>query len=594
MDMIKSIEINKIKGIENLKLELNLIPNKPSIFVAPNGFGKSSITAAFDSITSNKLIITRDDLYNAKEHADSYIKICDFIDRNDNELIADLSSNSISSKYNVRVINNKVTSEAKMLNINGFNIPKSNLIVKDIVLTNTIPEKVYFDYSVTKYRNEYKTNKYIIPNMDELFKSQNFIIRLEIVKKNLDNILRKKRINEYISELEKQFQAKTIKQIDFSKEFNNHELLNKILDDIDIISICDTFDKIINEKNSVEKVIFLIQLIKVYNDNKTIFPKIYKRAVYEKRKNVLENLIKPIDKKKRIVTISEQKGKLTVKFIRANMISNGETDLLCFLVMLEKIKYTEINKDLILIIDEVFDYLDDANIIVVQKYISSFIKNFVESGKNIYPIIMTHLDPNVFKNYYFSKMKIYYLNDLNISIDSEVKKLITDRKNITDDTNVDYIGKYYLHYNNENCNLTQIFSNIGLSDKYNTSEKFFTHSNDEMKKYLSGLPCDYLLVLCSLRINIEKYIYENLEYSYKQPFIEEKMTVNKIVFAEQVGVNIPENFQLLSVLYNDFMHLDKSADQQNKKVLFLASKLDNIFIKDIINSTMKEIGFINT
>lgn len=69
------------------------------------------------------------------------------------------------------------------------------------------------------------------------------------------------------------------------------------------------------------------------------------------------------------------------------------------------------------------------------------------------------------------------------------------------------------------------------------------------------------------------------------------MTVNKIVFAEQVGINIPENFQLLSVLYNDFMHLDKSADPQNKKILFLASKLDNIFIKDIIKSTMKEIGF---
>ena len=52
MDMIKSIEINKVKGIDNLKLELNLIPNKPSIFVAPNGFGKSSITIAFDSISA--------------------------------------------------------------------------------------------------------------------------------------------------------------------------------------------------------------------------------------------------------------------------------------------------------------------------------------------------------------------------------------------------------------------------------------------------------------------------------------------------------------------------------------------------------------
>lgn len=273
------------------------------------------------------------------------------------------------------------------------------------------------------------------------------------------------------------------------------------------------------------------------------------------------------------------------------MISNGETDLLCFLVMLEKIKYEEINKNLILVIDEVFDYLDDANIIVVQKYISSFIKSFTESDKNIFPIIMTHLDPNVFKNYYFSKMKVYYLNDINLTIDDEVRKIITDRKNITDSSNFDYIGKYYLHYNNETRDLSTIFSDKGLSNKYDSSEKFYRLSNDEMKKYIDNLPCDYLLVLCALRINIEKYIYECIDDGYKASFIEEKMTVNKIAFAEQIGIRIPENFQLLSVLYNDFMHLDKSADPQNKKVLFLASKLDNIFIKSIIRSTMKEIGF---
>lgn len=591
MDMINSIEINKIKGIDYLKLQLNLIPNKPSIFVAPNGFGKSSITAAFDSISSNKLIITRDNLHNSKENSDSYIKICDVREKNENELIADLKTNSISSKYKVKVINNKVTSDAKMLNINGFNIPKSDLIVKDITLTNFIPEKKYFNYFVTKYRSEYKINKYIFSNLDELFNSQNFIIRLGNVKKNLDNILKKKRINETISELEAQFQTKTIKQTDFFNAFDKNELIDKILDDSDVRVICDDLDKILNIKNKVEKTIFVIQLIKVYNDNKTEFVKIYKKAVYEKRKKSLEDLIKAIDKKKRIVTISEQKGKLIVKFIRANMISNGETDLLCFLVMLEKIKYEEINKDLILVIDEVFDYLDDANIIVVQKYISSFIKSFTESDKNIFPIIMTHLDPNVFKNYYFSKMKVYYLNDINLTIDDEVRKIITDRKNITDSSNFDYIGKYYLHYNNETRDLSTIFSDKGLSNKYYSSEKFYRLSNDEMKKYIDNLPCDYLLVLCALRINIEKYIYECIDDGYKASFIEEKMTVNKIAFVEQIGIRIPENFQLLSVLYNDFMHLDKSADSQNKKVLFLASKLDNIFIKSIIRSTMKEIGF---
>lgn len=268
------------------------------------------------------------------------------------------------------------------------------------------------------------------------------------------------------------------------------------------------------------------------------------------------------------------------------MISNGETDLICFLIYLEKIKYSEIHKDLILIIDEVFDYLDDANIIIVQKYISSFINDFLLTERKIYPIIMTHLDPNVFKNYYFSKMKIYYLNDFNIAIDNEVKKIITDRKKLTDDEQKDYIGKYYLHFHNENVDLSEVFNKFGLSDKYNTSEKFKIRADEEMKKYINDEKCDYILVLCSLRISIEEYIYYKLENKYKSAFLEEKMTINKISYAENIGLDIPENFQLLSVLYNDFMHLDKSADPQNKKILFLASKLDNIFIKDMIKSTI--------
>lgn len=589
MDMIKSIEINKVKGIDNLKLELNLIPNKPSIFVAPNGFGKSSITIAFDSISATRLNISKEYWHNAKENKDCFIKIIETSDKTETELIANTSINTIGTKFDIQVINNKVTSEAKMMNINGFNIPKANKVIKDIVLINSIPEKVYLDYSVTKFREQYSLNKYIIPNLDGLVSSKNFILGLGKCKKSLDNILRKKRINEHITELEESFQKVTIKQKDFNSTYDDFDLINKILEDCDIQTIIKVYNKLLAPLTNINKVINIIQIINIYKKNKENFPKIYKRALYEKRKESLETLVNSIDRKKRIVTITEQKGKLLVKFVKANMISNGETDLICFLIYLEKIKYSEIHKDLILIIDEVFDYLDDANIIIVQKYISSFINDFLLTERKIYPIIMTHLDPNVFKNYYFSKMKIYYLNDFNIAIDNEVKKIITDRKKLTDDEQKDYIGKYYLHFHNENVDLSEVFNKFGLSDKYNTSEKFKIRADEEMKKYINDEKCDYILVLCSLRISIEEYIYYKLENKYKSAFLEEKMTINKISYAENIGLDIPENFQLLSVLYNDFMHLDKSADPQNKKILFLASKLDNIFIKDMIKSTIISI-----
>lgn len=37
--MLKVIEIENIKGIQQKRFELDISPNKPSLLVAPNGFG---------------------------------------------------------------------------------------------------------------------------------------------------------------------------------------------------------------------------------------------------------------------------------------------------------------------------------------------------------------------------------------------------------------------------------------------------------------------------------------------------------------------------------------------------------------------------
>ncbi|MDD2391668.1 MAG: hypothetical protein PHU94_01860 [Bacilli bacterium] len=586
MDMIKTIEINKIKGIDNLKLELNMIPNKPSIFVAPNGFGKSSITVAFDSISQNKLNIMKEYWYNGKEHTDSYIKIEETRDDIDKEYIVNNSSNSMNQQFDIYVINNKVTSEAKLMNINGHSIAKSDMIIKDVILCNTIPTKENLKYSVLQFRSRYKTNKWIIPNIDVEIQSSSFILKISKCKKSLDSILGKKRINENILNLENKFQEKQIRQVDFITSFEHNDLIKIILNDSDISYISNIFSSYLENKNDLEKVIYIIQIINLYKNNKDIFLKVYKRTVYDLYKLRTQELINSIDNKGRIVAIKEEKGSLLAKMVKASMISNGEIDLICFILLLEKIRYASNNKDAILIIDEVFDYLDDINIIIVQKYISMFINSFSKCDKKIYPIIMTHLDPNVFKNFYFAKMKIYYLSNFNLKINEEVKKIVTDRSNISEDN----ISKYYLHYHNESCDLSKEFYQVGLTDKFCTSQKFKTEVYNELDKYISDKQCDYLMVLCALRIKIEEYIYLNLDEKYKQKMLDINMTVNKIIYAEDVNLPTNENFKFLSVLYNDFMHLDKKADPQNKKVLFLSSKLDNLFIKRIIKETINIIN----
>lgn len=73
-----------------------------------------------------------------------------------------------------------------------------------------------------------------------------------------------------------------------------------------------------------------------------------------------------------------EKDALVVEFPHADEISNGQRDVLTFIIQLLKFQSTLRNgKKYLLIIDEVFDYLDDANIIAAQYYLSNLLKKMV-------------------------------------------------------------------------------------------------------------------------------------------------------------------------------------------------------------------------
>ena len=60
---IKRITIKNVKRIANKTFDLDLVPNKPNLLVAPNGFGKSSIAVAFDSMNSKRMTLDETDCY---------------------------------------------------------------------------------------------------------------------------------------------------------------------------------------------------------------------------------------------------------------------------------------------------------------------------------------------------------------------------------------------------------------------------------------------------------------------------------------------------------------------------------------------------
>ena len=66
--MLRVIEIENVKGISQQRFSLNILPNKPSLLVAPNGFGKSSIAAAFNSMNNRRIDLQEDDYHQENEN----------------------------------------------------------------------------------------------------------------------------------------------------------------------------------------------------------------------------------------------------------------------------------------------------------------------------------------------------------------------------------------------------------------------------------------------------------------------------------------------------------------------------------------------
>ena len=71
--IIRKIRIENIRGIEFREISVDVHPNTPTFFVAPNGFGKTSIATAFKSIKQSNLDIDEDDKYMNDMSRDSLI-----------------------------------------------------------------------------------------------------------------------------------------------------------------------------------------------------------------------------------------------------------------------------------------------------------------------------------------------------------------------------------------------------------------------------------------------------------------------------------------------------------------------------------------
>jgi hypothetical protein len=578
---INTITIKNIKGIGEKTFNLELVPNKPNILVAPNGFGKSSFAIAFDSLKNSKIELDDKNLFCKNVNNRPVLTL----GLSTGEiLIADDTQNSISSYFDVFVINNQTEPKSVVQTFQGRSFAKTSLDIVPTVLIQTIPAKILFDYNSASIKSSFGLNgSKVLNNISNLFNCGQLFFRIE---KEVD--FSRFGLKAYQAFFDSTFPTineqsgtgnaiRTWIQTNLLLSYQALEEFKKLADIITSFGFVEVKDEI-DAYHAAWQIYFVRSQMGVN------YKKACKYLFYLDEK---EDCTKTIDsfnpvKDRFNIKPKVEGNSLVVKWPKAHEISNGQRDILTFMALLLKSRRNFKKKDCILVIDEIFDYMDDANLITFQYYISTFIDEMKKQGGRIFLVLLTHLDPLFFNHFCFNdtKIKVNYLKEVNIKSNQNILKLIYKREEPSIKSLVD---TYFFHYHPilEGIDLTTEFRALKLNVDWAKPEKFFQKIYREVRRYLfEQSTVDPLAICFGVRIHIEKLVYDLIQDAEnKRIFIDEiNGTKNKLHYAQSINVHIPETYFLLGIVYNTSLHLIDGQDYSKP----LGIKLENGTIKQMI------------
>lgn len=575
MRHISKITVKNIKGFSDRKnsIEVDIQSGKINILVAPNGYGKSSITAAFKSLTKKNIKVEKEDIYEENEQLESSLSITE----ESITYTADKNKNELANHFKVAVVNSRLVAKAIGRNMGTFYSQQTHLGIKDFKIIHKIPKNCDILYSISNIKRTFGRNGKVLPNISSLLEKNAFLSQLDDIYSDLDmqsTTMRQNNINEIIQIINRQNGPVR----DIINNFNGRSL-DTVKQDSSYNNVVKLIKEYIHDTTELELFLYFYQIQKIYlSDKKTVKAKV-QRAKYELFKKSFDDNLKIIGKTWKDIRTMEHKGSLVIKMPNATNISYGQRDVLTLSIELLKIK-SEIKEGckFILIIDEVFDYLDPVNMTIVQYYFSELVNAYKEKC-TLYPIIMTHLSPAFFNNYTFSpkRMNIVYLQKDYIQPNANVKKLLAKRG---EETIKDDVAKFLLHYNEKEINQRNNFRQLRLPETWGEGTIFLQHLINEMNKYLKKEgDYDPYSVCIALRIKIEKIVYERLHTEdEKKEFIKTHKTKAKLEFAENILGELPDSYFILGIIYNDAGHL--KDENSEKPVVY---RLNNLIIQKMIS-----------
>lgn len=586
--MITAVQVKNVKGIQDWAFSFcqpEMNPNKVHVLIAPNGFGKSSITRAFECLNQQRINLKEKDCFQYDETLSAEISLFCKIDDSERTLTANQSKNEIGKEFDTWVIRapSKVKASQRPTG-SGFQVPIGEFVIEDIEIKK-IPDKVEIPY---KYRDEvrkYDSLAKTMPNLSGQLKDHLLLSRLSsssLGQKKL-GIRAAKEISEILNELKSLEGTESNIRAEINSSF-----IGKLSSIAGLQEIADLFDE---SSSDADKYLAAIQILEIHHSD---LKRTKKAAAWLKAEDDYKRVkqtIAPCNPNPGWLepTVSRSKGKIVLKLPKPDKMSNGQRDFLCFISHLLKFEIHSKKKRRILIIDEVFDYLDYSNIVACQYYLKKFIDYEKSQGHEIYPWIFTHLDPSVFNSFIFSKkiQKNHFL-DKTTSIDNNkgICKIIKVR-----DTDCDLKGvfdNFHAHHSLTECDEKQLFEDKGLKTNWGCSKIFKKYCASEAVKYANSHDgeVDYLAACLHVRIIIERMACEQLEKSQQDEFVATLRTVAKLDKAQEFGAEVPELHYLLAGLVNTALHdTNPHADFVSPVVSKLRNHNIRAMIKEVVSQS---------
>ena len=591
MTRIVGIGCRHVKGIENLVVDCDFYPNKPNFLVAPNGSGKSSLAVAFASLNSKRLKLADSDRYNNEDWDDSSLSVT--FDGGET-LNANADVNETANKMDVQVIRSGLYANMTNRRVGPRVLSQTKMSVQQCVLYDKVPATVRLDYSVKAERRKYPSSVCgKMSNLAVLFNNYKFLADLLECSAAFNSTTGSRyctAINEFFKEVIRPemdggergaYEAKTAVVIASVKPL---EAIKRIL------------DRWRPDKDDTSNYLDAVQINRFIDGRRAEVKAAWTYLRFCGIRDDLNKMIPLLNRTRYEIKARVKNHRLVVEFPDWDDASNGEIDVLQLCVALFRARARLGEKEnSLLLIDEIFDYLDDANLLVAQHFLLEMMRQFRVSGKNLYVVILTHLDPSLFKSFRFREFHISYIS----SSESRTKKgslqkLLVDRARCKEEQKNIYeeVSSHYLHFSECDSVSEDVLSYLskqGIGGGLIEPAPFRREMETRLCGYFSGKSFAASEVCCGIRIAVERLCYEALRSDEDRTAYLglKKGTEDRLRYAEERGVEVPEAFHLLGSIYNSCMHLSGRPGE----VELVRRQLENNIIRRMIESSLKELGW---